>query len=345
MMERDCCWRTIAQRYCLQLPPGFQGGGQSVTQIFKGRVPMGQLALVCLHASRLTAFSWPRLYFGTCAPTSTVSQNPRGRSWRNCAGLHLLGEPFSAQTSLRVFTAWSAVLRPSHSFRWPAAHLPVRIAGAFKPAYLALMTLTLALTHRLGTKLFSPWHGTLAVCHFGLVSPALSSPGQRHPLADGYCPLHGAGTCVWCRAPPFLVHTLTADRRQNDQDDHHHHALRFASRFTLHASHHFFSIGLLRSLAALSHVYGAFLVPPALLLAAFCRLLGWPAGQASYRHPRFRPGFDPWFILLLPVGATFWDRIAATPDRFGLLDGRFTSSTCCNEVERYDQFERVKAIF
>lgn len=205
---------------------------------------------------------------------------------------------------------------------------------------LALMTLTLALTHRLGTKLFSPWHGTLAVAI--LVTWRIAGPfphlASGIPLADvarivrydSAVPVFGLGALL------ILVHTLTADRRPTTRMTHHPpRTTLHASRFTLHASHHFFSIGLLTGLAALSHVYGAFWLP-ALLLAAFW-VLGWPAVKpALVAILGFGLALTPWFIFVASGWSDFLGQNRNYADRFGLLDGRFYLINLLNEVERYD---------
>jgi 4-amino-4-deoxy-L-arabinose transferase-like glycosyltransferase len=194
---------------------------------------------------------------------------------------------------------------------------------------LALITLTLALTHRLGTKLFSPWHGTLAVAI--LVTWRIAGPFPHLvsgiPLADvarivrydSAVPVFGLAALL------LLVHTLTADRRPPTSDPH---STKFAIR-------NFLGIGFLTGLAALSHVYGAFWLP-ALLLATF-----WVLGRQAVK-PALVAGFGfglalaPWLIFVASGWSDFLGQNRNYAGRFGLLDGRFYLINLLNEVERYD---------
>jgi hypothetical protein len=201
---------------------------------------------------------------------------------------------------------------------------------------LALITLTLALTHRLGTKLFSPWHGALAVAI--LVTWRIAGPfphlASGIPLADvarivrydSAVPVFGLGGLL------ILVHTLTADLKLPTGD-------RQCIKFTTHNSqftiHYFFFIGLLSGLAALSHVYGAFWLP-ALLLAAFW-VLGWQAVKpVLVAGVGFGLALTPWLIFVASGWSDFLGQNRNYADRFGLLDGRFYLINLLNEVERYD---------
>lgn len=205
---------------------------------------------------------------------------------------------------------------------------------------LALMTLTLALTHRLGTKLFSPWHGTLAVAI--LVTWRIAGPFPHLvsgiPLADvARIVRYDSAVPVFALAALLiLVHALAA--RQRPTTNKTPYALRtthYASRFTLHASHHFFGIGFLAGLATLSHVYGIFWLP-ALLLAAF-----WVLGRQAVKPALltvfgFGLAVTPWLIFIASAWSDFLGQNRNYADRFGLLDGRFYLINLLNEVERYD---------
>lgn len=201
---------------------------------------------------------------------------------------------------------------------------------------LALMTLTLALTHRLGTKLFSPWHGALVVAI--LVTWRIAGPfphlASGIPLADvarivrydSAVPVFGLGALL------ILVHILTPDLKPSAGDWQ---RIKFTILNSLFTIRHFFFIGFLTGLATLSHVYGIFWLP-ALLLAAFW-VLGWrmvkPALVAVFG---FGLTLTPWIIFVASNWSDFLGQNRNYAGRFGLLDGRFYLVNLLNEVERYD---------
>lgn len=194
---------------------------------------------------------------------------------------------------------------------------------------LALITLTLALTHRLGTKLFSPWHGALAVAILTtwriagpfphLVSGIPLADVARIVRYDSAVPVFGLSALL------VLVHTLTADWQHKKFIIHN-------SQFTIH---NFFFIGLLAGLAALSHVYGAFWLP-VLLLTAFW-ILGWAVVKpALVAVLGFGLALTPWLIFVASGWNDFLAQNRNYADRFDLLDSRFYLINLLNEVERYD---------
>jgi 4-amino-4-deoxy-L-arabinose transferase-like glycosyltransferase len=208
---------------------------------------------------------------------------------------------------------------------------------------LALMTLILALTHRLGTKLFSPWHGALAVAI--LVTWRIAGPFPHLvsgiPLADvarivrydSAVPVFGLAALL------LLIHTLTTDHRVRSLPLGPPTSAPRSTKFTIHHSpftiHRFFFTGFLTGLAALSHVYGAFWLP-ALLLAAL-----WVLGRQAVKLNLaavfgFGLALTPWFIFVASAWSDFLGQNRNYAGRFGLLDGRFYLTNLLNEVERYD---------
>ncbi|MBE7553575.1 MAG: hypothetical protein HS126_21095 [Anaerolineales bacterium] len=215
---------------------------------------------------------------------------------------------------------------------------------------LVLMTLTLTLTYRLGAKLFSPWHGTLAVAILAtwriagpfphLVSGIPLADVARIVRYDSAVPVFGLAALL------LLVHILTADHRRRSFPLGPETGNRERIKFTIQSQrapvgnspftiHHFFFIGLLTGLATLSHVYGIFWLP-ALLLAAFW-VLGWrivkPALVAVFG---FGLALTPWLIFVASAWSDFLGQNRNYVGRFGLLDGRFYLINLLNEVERYD---------
>ncbi len=194
---------------------------------------------------------------------------------------------------------------------------------------LVLIMLTLALTHRLGARLFSPWHGMLAVAI--LVTWRIAGPFPHLvsgiPLADvaritrydSAVPVFGLAALL------LLVHTLPPPRSQ----------IKLSIVNCQLSIVNFFRIGFLAGLATLSHVYGAFWLP-ALLLAML-----WILGRQAIK-PMLFAGFGfglaltPWFLFVASGWADFLGQNRNYTDRFGLVDGRFYLINLLNEVERYD---------
>jgi hypothetical protein len=186
---------------------------------------------------------------------------------------------------------------------------------------LALIVLALALTHRLGAKLFSPWHGLLAVAILAtwriagpfphLVSGIPLADVARITRYDSAVPVFGLAALL------LLVTTLTAHRRPP------------------FAVYNFFWIGFLAGLATLSHIYGAFWLP-ALLLVTFW-ILGWRAVKPTiFTVAGFGLTLTPWLIFVAAGWDDFIHQTRNYADRFGLLDSRFYLINLLNEVERYD---------
>ncbi|NJN95703.1 MAG: glycosyltransferase family 39 protein [Anaerolineales bacterium] len=198
---------------------------------------------------------------------------------------------------------------------------------------LALILLTLALTHRLGTRLFSPWYGTLTVAILAtwrIAGPFPHLPSGI-PLADvarivrydSAVPVFGLGALL------LLVHKLKSDRRPATGDRPN------APRTTHHASHCFLGVGFLVGLAALSHVYGAFWLP-ALLLAMLWLRGGHSVKPAVITLIGFGLALIPWLLFVVSGWSGFVQQNRNYADRFGLLDSRFYLINLLNEVERYD---------
>jgi 4-amino-4-deoxy-L-arabinose transferase-like glycosyltransferase len=198
---------------------------------------------------------------------------------------------------------------------------------------LALILLTLALTYRLGAKLFSPWHGALAVAILAtwriagpfphLVSGIPLADVARIVRYDSAVPVFGLAA--------LLLLVMTTDRRPLTVETH--------QTFTIHNSqftiHNFFWIGLLAGLAALSHVYGAFWLP-ALLLA-----MVWTLGRQAIKPGLitvfgFGLTLTPWLVFVASGWGDFLAQTRNYADRFSLWDGRFYLVNLLNEVERYD---------
>lgn len=191
---------------------------------------------------------------------------------------------------------------------------------------LALILLSLALTHRLGAKLFSPWHGTLAVAILStwrIAGPFPHLPSGI-PLADvARIVRYDSAVPVFGLAALLLL-TITADRRPPTTKN-------FNSQFTIH---NFFA-GFLAGLAALSHVYGAFWLPA--LLLAILWLRGWQAIKpAIITLMGFGLALTPWLVFVASGWSDFVQQNRNYADRFGLLDSRFYLINLLNEVERYD---------
>jgi 4-amino-4-deoxy-L-arabinose transferase-like glycosyltransferase len=199
---------------------------------------------------------------------------------------------------------------------------------------LALVLLTLALTHRLGSRLFSPWHGTLAVAI--LVTWRIAGPFAHLvsgiPLADvARITRYDSAVPVFGLAALLLLVT-TADRRPRTAEIHH---SPFAIRHSLFTIHNFFLIGLLAGLATLSHIYGAFWLP-ALLIATIWILGRQAVKPAILTAIGFGLALTPWLIFVTSGWTDFLAQTRNYADRFGVLDSRFYFINLLNEVERYD---------
>ncbi|MBI1876972.1 MAG: hypothetical protein HYR94_01825, partial [Chloroflexi bacterium] len=192
---------------------------------------------------------------------------------------------------------------------------------------LSLMLLTLALTHRLGVKLFSRWHGAIAVAI--LVSWRIAGPFPHLvsgiPLADvARIVRYDSAVPVFGLAALLLL-TMTAARRLPTA----------RIRTTHHALHNFFGMGILAGLATLSHVYGAFWLPA--LLAATFWVASWRAIKpAIVMVAGFGLALTPWLIFVASGWTDFLAQTRNYADRFSLWDGRFYVINLLNEVERYD---------
>ncbi len=217
---------------------------------------------------------------------------------------------------------------------------------------LALILLTLALTHRLGSKLFSPWHGTLAVAVLAtwriagpfahLVSGIPMADVARITRYDSAVPVFGLTALlllVVILIPTGDRRPETADRRQLNVPVHNSEPKAPCGQFTIHYSQlkpqNFFSIGLFIGLATLSHIYGVFWLP-ALLMATF-----WILGRQAIKPAiliiiGFGLTLTPWLIFAVSGWTDFLAQTRNYADRFGVLDSRFYFINLLNEVERYD---------
>ncbi len=189
---------------------------------------------------------------------------------------------------------------------------------------LILITLTLALTHRLGTKLFSPWHGTIAIAVLvgwriagsfdHLVSGIPMADIARIVRYDSAVPVFGLSALL------ILVSVL----------------LPSASQLSIiPSSRPFLYIGFLLGLATLSHLYGAFWLPA--LLLAMLWILGWQAVRSTLiTLVAFALALTPWLIFVISGWSDFLNQSRNYSARFGLFDIRFYGVNLLTEVERYD---------
>jgi 4-amino-4-deoxy-L-arabinose transferase-like glycosyltransferase len=189
---------------------------------------------------------------------------------------------------------------------------------------LILITLTLTLTHRLGTKLFTPWHGALAVVV--LVTWRIAGPFPH--LVSGIPMVDIARIVRYDSAVPIfglsaLLLLVTALRQHATF---HHSSARLS----------FFAIGLLTGLATLSHLYGIFWLP-ALLLPTF-GILRWRAAlrPALVSGAGFGLVLMPWLIFVASGWNDFLNQTRNYAARFGLFQVRFYLVNILTEVERYD---------
>jgi 4-amino-4-deoxy-L-arabinose transferase-like glycosyltransferase len=209
-------------------------------------------------------------------------------------------------------------------------------------APLILITLTVALTHRLGAKLFSPWHGTVAVAVLAgwriagpfthLVSGIPLADVARVSRYDSAVPMFGLAALL------VLVKTLGQERSRrkygiSDAGSRGHGDwVRSAG---IGAPVSFLAIGMLVGLATLSHLYGAFWLPAV-----------WLAGLGLMGRRWFQPvllsgaGFGlalaPWLLFVVSGWTDFLGQYRNYSQRFGLLDVRFYIINLLTEVERYD---------
>lgn len=196
---------------------------------------------------------------------------------------------------------------------------------------LTLITLSLALTHRLGSKLFCPWHGTLAVAilvGWRVAGPFAHLPSGI-PLADvarivrydSAVPLFGLAALL------LLVQTLNSKTAKVSPTPPH--------PRTPAPPLPYLTIGGLIGLATLSHLYGAFWLPTVGL--AWLWLCGRRALQPILMMGLgFGLTLSPWLMFVASGWADFQGQNQNYADRFGLLDLRFYLINVLQEVERYD---------
>ena len=198
--------------------------------------------------------------------------------------------------------------------------------GLFQARLVSLMLilLALALTYRLGSLLFTPWHGLIALMI--LVTWRIAGPFAHLvsgiPLADvarivrydSAVPIFGLAALL------LFSHTI---RRQ----------------ITINIAPlplwPFLGVGGFIGLAALSHLYGAFWLP------ALGAALFWLVGRRAIvpglvMGLGFWLSLTPWLIFVAAGWEDFISQGQNYSDRFGLLDYRFYLVNILREVERYD---------
>ncbi len=211
---------------------------------------------------------------------------------------------------------------------------------------LILITLTLALTYRLGTKLFFPWHGLLAVAI--LVTWRIAGPFAH--LLSGI-PLADAARIVrYDSAVPLfglLALLLFVEGMEGWKNGRMEEWKAGQATYKLQSPNLPISqspnpptsqsllLGTLIGLATLSHVYGAFWLPALLLVML------WQWGRRSLK-PALLTGLGfgltllPWLLFVASGWSDFLNQGRNYADRFGLLDIRFYLLNLLLEVERYD---------
>ena len=237
-----------------------------------------------------------------------------------------------ARLYLPVFLGWkdiiTALCRSFRSSSEPSLHLFGLGLFQARLAPLILTTLTLALTHRLGVKLFSPWHGAVAVAI--LVGWRIAGPFAHLvsgiPLADVARIVRYDSAVPVFGLLALLVFT-SAIRGKSGGWKSGHPISQPSLAYLL--------IGLLIGLATLSHLYGAFWLP-SLMLALFW-LIGWRfVKPALIMGSGFGLALSPWLIFVMSGWSDFLRQNRNYADRFGLLDIRFYLINLLSETERYD---------
>lgn len=194
---------------------------------------------------------------------------------------------------------------------------------------LGLITLTLAVTYRLGRDLFRPWHGALAVAILAgwriagpfahLVSGIPLADVARIGRYDSAVPLFSLlalwlfGATVKRSGPGWKGRELRPPP----------------------SARPFLLIGLLIGLATLSHLYGAF------WLLALALALLWLWGRRCLTGLvlmglGFGLALTPWLIFVASGWPDFLRQNQNYADRFSLLDFRFYLINLLLEPERYD---------
>ena len=190
---------------------------------------------------------------------------------------------------------------------------------------LMLILLALTLTHRLGSKLFSGWHGTLAVAI--LVGWRIAGPFPH--LVSGIPMADVARIVRYDSAVPLfsllaVLRFVSTLKRQN---------IMWGNKISSLLP--FLAVGILVGLATLSHLYGAFWLP-ALALSLFW-FSGWRAIKPTLvMGLGFGVTLAPWFIFVASGWQDFLNQGRNYSDRFGLLDIRFYLINLLLETERYD---------
>ncbi|MEM7346819.1 MAG: hypothetical protein AAF485_21475, partial [Chloroflexota bacterium] len=196
---------------------------------------------------------------------------------------------------------------------------------------LVLITLALALTHRLGTKLFSPWHGALAVII--LVSWRIAGPFPH--LVTGIPLVDVARIVRYDSAVPLfglaaLLGLIWILKRSGKAG-----AWMFEKPWLLTFGWPYLMLGSLIGLATVSHLYGAFWLPVTAVLLLW--MFGWRSiGLGIWIGAGFLLVLAPWLIFVASGWEDFVNQNRNYSDRFGLLDVQFYQINLLNEVERYD---------
>jgi 4-amino-4-deoxy-L-arabinose transferase-like glycosyltransferase len=189
--------------------------------------------------------------------------------------------------------------------------------GIFQARITALVciTLTLALTFRLGATLFSPWHGVIALAALAgwriagfegsFFSGVPMADVARIARYDVAVPLFGFAALL------IFIQTL---RRPSGRK--------------------FFAVGLLTGLATLSHVYGIFWLPVLLLLIVLyfrrvaLKVAGWTLAG-------FGLTLAPWLLFISADWSDFLNQNRSFSGRFDLFDPAFYLTNLFTEGERY----------
>jgi hypothetical protein len=292
------------------------------------------------HASRLTLFFLLFLWATSLTNLDRFPKIHEDEAWQAAPGYTFWAE---GRFATDLFAGFYGMEQHYYGFM---PLFPILVGGTLhlfglglfqaRLVPLTLTLLTLALTYRLGAKLFSPWHGLLAIVILTtwriagpfahLVSGIPLADVARIARYDSAVPVFGLGALL------LFVHSFNLDRLQIKLTIVNHQLP--ITNYQLSIVNGFF-IGALAGLATLSHVYGAFWLP-ALLLA-----LLWVKGQQAVKPATaILIGFGlmllPWLLFVASGWSDFMAQNRNYADRFGLLDVRFYLVNLLNEVERYD---------
>lgn len=208
-----------------------------------------------------------------------------------------------------------------------------------------MILLTLALTYRLGARLFSAWHGLLAaaILLFGRVAAPLRHLVSGIPLADvariarydSAVPAFGLAAAIVLvgilKGEPH--HSATVSDSPDAFPAHEPHGKR-KSRVS-GINRQFFIMGVLVGLATLSHLYGAFWLVALLLAAGWCwggRCMVLPSVIAIGAWALV---MIPWLAFVAPHWDDFVNQYRIYASRFAVTNPQFYLTNLAQEVERY----------